>query len=67
LFCALDLEAVDGPRGVNAEERAMSVERVAFADVDALIASGQLCDAKSIIGLELAHRYVAGNYPGMSA
>jgi ADP-ribose pyrophosphatase len=67
LFCALDLEAVDGPRGVNAEERAMSVERVAFADVDALIASGQLCDAKSIIGLELARRYVAGNYPGMSA
>jgi hypothetical protein len=58
---------VDGPRGVNAEERAMSVERVAFADVDALIASGQLCDAKSIIGLELARRYVAGNYPGMSA
>jgi ADP-ribose pyrophosphatase len=67
LFCALDLEAVDGPRGVNAEERAMSVERVAFADVDALIASGQLCDAKSIIGLELARRYVAGTYPGMSA
>jgi ADP-ribose diphosphatase len=67
LFCALDLEAVDGPRGVNAEERAMSVERIAFADVDALIASGQLCDAKSIIGLELARRYVAGTYPGMSA
>jgi ADP-ribose diphosphatase len=65
LFCALDLEAVDGPRGVNAEERAMSVERVEFADVDTLVASGTLCDAKSIIGLELGRRYLAGTYPGM--
>jgi len=65
LYCALELEAVDGPRGVNAEERAMSVERVPFADVDALVASGRLCDAKSIIGLELARRYLAGTYPGM--
>jgi ADP-ribose pyrophosphatase len=67
LFLGLDLRAVDGPRGVNAEERAMSVERVAFAEVDALVASGELCDAKSIIGLELARRYLAGAYPGMAS
>jgi ADP-ribose diphosphatase len=66
LFCALDLRVVDGPRGVNAEERAMTVERVAFADVDALVASGRLRDAKSIVGLELARRYLAGSYPGMA-
>ena len=66
LYCALDLEEIDGPRGVNAEERAMSVERVAFAAVDGLVASGALCDAKSIIGLELARRFLAGEYPGMS-
>jgi ADP-ribose diphosphatase len=66
LFCALDLRVVDGPRGVNAEERAMTVERVAFADVDALVASGRLCDAKSIVGLELARRYLAGSYAGMA-
>ena len=65
LYCALDLEAVDGPRGVNAEERAMTIERVAFADVDGLIASGALCDAKTIIGLDLARRYLEGTYPGM--
>ena len=44
----------------------MSVERVAFAAVDGLVASGALCDAKSIIGLELARRFLAGEYPGMS-
>jgi ADP-ribose pyrophosphatase len=66
LYLALDLREVDGPRGVNAEERAMSVDRVAFADVDTLVASGEICDAKSIIGLELARRYLAGDYPGMA-
>ena len=65
LFCALDLEEVDGPRGVNAEEEAMTVERVPFEAVDGLIASGELRDAKSIIGLDLARRYLAGTYPGM--
>jgi 8-oxo-dGTP pyrophosphatase MutT (NUDIX family) len=67
LYCALDLEILDGPRGVNAEELAMTVERVAFADVDGLIAAGDLCDAKSIVGLDLARRYLAGTYPGMPA
>ena len=66
VFCALDLEVVDGPRGVDHEERAMTVETVAFADVDALVAAGTIKDAKTIIGLGLARRYLAGEYPGMS-
>ena len=36
------------------EELAMTIEHHALADVPALIASGELCDAKSIVGLLLA-------------
>ena len=53
VFMALDLE----PCGVSlqgVEEQHMTIERVALDDVPALIASGQLVDAKSIIGLLLA-------------
>ncbi len=66
LFCALDLELLDAPRGVTPEERAMAVERVAFADLEHLIASGMLVDAKSIIGLMLTRRFLAGEYHGMA-
>ena len=41
------------PAAVNAEEPAMTVERVALDDVDDLIADGRVVDAKSIIGLLL--------------
>ncbi len=37
----------------------MSIERVPFADVDGLVASGEIVDAKSIIGLLLARRFLA--------
>ena len=66
LFCALDLELLDTPRGVTAEERAMTVERVAFIDLERFIASGLLVDAKSIIGLMLTRRFLAGEYGGMT-
>jgi hypothetical protein len=36
----------------------MTMERVPFATVDDLIARGEICDAKSIIGLLLARRFV---------
>ncbi|MGQ0617476.1 MAG: NUDIX domain-containing protein [Acidimicrobiia bacterium] len=39
---------------VGAEERAMTVERVPLDDVVALVASGELTDSKTIIGLFLA-------------
>jgi 8-oxo-dGTP pyrophosphatase MutT (NUDIX family) len=65
LFVALDLETVEAPRPVSAEERALTVVPVPLADVDRLIASRELVDAKSIIGLLLARRYLAGEYGGV--
>lgn len=64
LFAALDLEELDAPAAVNPEERAMTLERVGFADVDGLIARGQIVDAKTIIGLLLTRRHLAGEYSG---
>ena len=46
-------------RPQSAEEEAMTVERVALSDVPALIGSGQLEDAKTIIGLLLARDRLA--------
>jgi 8-oxo-dGTP pyrophosphatase MutT (NUDIX family) len=66
LFVALDVEATDGPRAVGPEEAAMTVERVALADVDALIAAHELVDAKSIIGLTLTRRFLSGEFPGVA-
>ena len=37
----------------------MTIERVPLDGVDGLIASGQLIDAKSIIGLLLARQFLA--------
>lgn len=58
LFLATELEARTRS-AVSHEEAAMTVERVALDSVDDLIASGDLVDAKSIIGLLLARRFVA--------
>ena len=46
-------------RPQSAEEHAMTVERVALADVPAMIADGRLHDAKSMIGLLLAREHLA--------
>ena len=58
LFLATDLEPRERA-AVSAEEAAMTIERVPLAQVDALIASGDLVDAKSIIGLLLARQFLA--------
>ncbi len=58
LFLALDLEDLGGNRAVGPEERAMTTERVRLARVEEYISSGELCDAKSIIGLLLARRFI---------
>jgi ADP-ribose pyrophosphatase len=58
LFLATDLE----PRAraaVRHEEAAMTIERVALDRVDDLVTSGDLVDAKSIIGLLLARQVLA--------
>lgn len=56
LFCATELSALPQRHGVTAEEQTMSIERVPLAATMELIASGELIDAKSIVGLLLAQR-----------
>jgi len=53
VFLATDLEECERA-AVSAEEAAMTIESVALSRVDELIASGELVDGKSIIGLLLA-------------
>ncbi|WP_419926798.1 NUDIX hydrolase [Candidatus Poriferisocius sp.] len=53
--CYLATELIDAdrhPHGI--EEEHMAIERIRLADVPDLVASGELIDAKSIIGLMLA-------------
>ena len=58
VFLALDLDPCDTSfQGV--EETHMTIERVAMADVPALVASGAITDAKTIIGLFLAREWLA--------
>ena len=59
LFLATELEARTRA-AVSAEEAAMTIERVPLDRVDALIAAGELVDAKSIIGLLLARQFLRG-------
>jgi len=62
LFLATELEARTRA-AVSHEEAAMTIERVALDRVDDLIAAGDLVDAKSIIGLLLARRFLAHARP----
>jgi ADP-ribose pyrophosphatase len=52
-YLALDLEKTE-PSAHGIEEAHMTVERIALDDVPALIGSGEIVDAKTIIGLMLA-------------
>ncbi len=58
LFLATELEERTRA-AVSHEEAAMTIERVPLDRVDVLIATGELIDAKSIIGLLLARRFLA--------
>jgi ADP-ribose pyrophosphatase len=59
VYLATGLEPTEtSAQGV--EEEHMTVEEVALADVRGLVASGELVDAKSIIGLALAREALAG-------
>jgi 8-oxo-dGTP pyrophosphatase MutT (NUDIX family) len=58
VFLATDLEECERA-AVSAEEAAMTIESVALSRVDDLIASGELVDGKSIIGLLLARTAIA--------
>jgi 8-oxo-dGTP pyrophosphatase MutT (NUDIX family) len=58
LFLATELEK-RARAAVSHEEAAMTIERVPLDRVDDLIATGELVDAKSIIGLVLARQFLA--------
>lgn len=63
IFLARDLEPCPtDTQGV--EEQHMTIEHVALADVPALIATGALVDAKTILGLLLARDALAKEGPG---
>ncbi len=56
LYCATELQPLPEARGVTAEERSMTVERIPLAATADLIATGEVVDAKSIIGLVLTQQ-----------
>jgi len=60
IFAALGCVPSGAPDPVGPEERAMTVERVALADVPALVAAGEVLHATSVIGLLLAERLLTG-------
>ena len=66
IYLATGLSSVPArPDGI--EERYMSVERIALADVDALVADGTLKDETTVLGLSLTRaRLAAARPPGMS-
>jgi ADP-ribose pyrophosphatase len=62
LYLATGLTEVPHDRQ-GPEETHMTVERVALDDVPALVASGELVDSKTIIGLLLAREHLAAGPP----
>jgi 8-oxo-dGTP pyrophosphatase MutT (NUDIX family) len=64
LFLATDLVGCDRA-AASAEEHEMTIESIGFAEVDGLIAAREIVDAKSIIGLQLARRFLAGEFSGL--
>ena len=67
MYCGLDLRVVEHAEVATHEEGAMTVERIGLADVERLIATRDLVDAKSIVSLLLTQRYLSGDFPGMEA
>jgi ADP-ribose pyrophosphatase len=63
LYLARDLAPCERT-ATSAEEHEMTIEPVAFDAVDGLIAARDIVDAKSIIGLVLARRFLSGDYAG---
>lgn len=69
LYLALELETqTDISGGVlevtSAEEKDMAIERLSIGAIDSLLESGEIIDAKTIIGLALATRYLNGEFAG---
>lgn len=62
LYLAQDLEPV-GREAAGIEEGHMSVHEIALDNVPGLIATGEIIDAKTIIGLALTREHLAGGLP----
>lgn len=60
VYIALDLSPCARPEAAKAEEQDMTIERFPLADTGRLVASGAITDAKTIVGLALAEKYLAG-------
>jgi len=56
-YLALDCEEVDDDRQ-GLEEQYMSIKRVSLLEAASYIASGEIIDAKTIIGISLAMQYL---------
>jgi ADP-ribose pyrophosphatase len=67
VYIALDLSPCDRPEAAKEEEQDMTIERFPLADTGRLIATGEITDAKTIIGLTLAERYLVGKQPEAQA
>jgi len=61
LFCALDLEPTQHTWTGHDEEAEMTIERVAIADLDDLIANEEIIDGKTLLGLKLARPHLDGH------
>jgi 8-oxo-dGTP pyrophosphatase MutT (NUDIX family) len=59
VYIALDLSPCGRPEAAKEEEQDMTIERFPLADVARLIATGEIADGKTIIGLTLAEKYLA--------
>ena len=60
IYLARDLSWTER-RADGVEEKSMTVENVALADVPAMIADGEIIDAKTVAGLLVAHQRMAGS------
>jgi 8-oxo-dGTP pyrophosphatase MutT (NUDIX family) len=63
VYIALDLSPCDRPEAAKEEEQDMTIERFPLADAGRLIATGEITDSKTIIGLTLAEKFLSGGIP----
>jgi ADP-ribose pyrophosphatase len=63
LFLATDLEPATPARS-GVEEQHMEVVTVSLGDVDTLVASGELIDCQTVLGILLARQVLAGDARG---
>jgi len=66
-YCFLAEELSVGPRAAaGIEEEHLVVERISLASVEGLIASGDIIDAKTIVGLLLARSFLEARRQGLA-